>query len=48
MLNRLGIIFGLNMAESKIAMIGGQLRFLSRYFLHTGKDELVHGAEMLA
>ncbi len=48
MLNRLGIIFGLNMAESKIAMIGGQLRFLSRYFLHTGKDELVHGAEILA
>lgn len=29
MLNRLGVIFGLNMAESSIAMIGGQLRFLS-------------------
>ena len=48
MLNRLGFIFGLSMAESRIAMIGGQLRFLSRYFLHSGKDELVHGADILA
>lgn len=48
LLNRLGAIFGLNMAESRIAMIGGQLRFLSRYFLHSGKDELVHGADILA
>lgn len=48
MLNRLGVIFGLNMAESSIAMIGGQLRFLSRYFLHSDKEELVHGADILA
>lgn len=48
MLNRLGTVFGLNMAESDIAMIGGQLRFLSRYFLRSGKDELVHGADILA
>ncbi len=48
MLNRLGTVFGLNMAESRIAMIGGQLRFLSRYFLRSGKDELVHGADILA
>ena len=48
MLNQLGVVFGLNMAESRIAMIGGQLRFLSRYFLHSGKEELVHGADILA
>jgi len=48
MLNRLGVVFGLQMAESRIAMIGGQLRFLSRYFLHSRKDELVHGADILA
>lgn len=48
MLNRLGVVFGLRMAESRIAMIGGQLRFLSQYFLHSGKDELVHGADILA
>lgn len=48
MLNRLGTIFGLNMAESRIAIIGGQLRFLSRYFLLPYKEELVHGADILA
>ncbi len=48
MLNRLGVVFGLNMADSKIAMVGGQLRFLSRYFLHSNKEELVHGADILA
>lgn len=48
LLNKLGTIFGLTMAESRVAMIGGQLRFLSRYFLHPGKEELVHGADILA
>ena len=48
LLNRLGIIFGLQMADSRIAMIGGQLRFLSRYFLKPMKEELVHGADILA
>ena len=48
MLNRLGMVFGLQMAESRIAMIGGQLRFLSRYFLQSRKEELVHGADILA
>ena len=47
-MNRLGVIFGLTMADSQIAMIGGQLRFLSRYFLHPYKEELVHGADILA
>jgi len=48
LLNRLGVIFGLNMAESRIVMMGGQLRFLSRYFLNPVKEELVHGADILA
>jgi hypothetical protein len=48
LLNRLGMIFGLNMAESRIVMMGGQLRFLSRYFLNPLKEELVHGADILA
>lgn len=48
LMNRLGMIFGLTMADSRIAMIGGQLRFLSRYFLHSDKEELVHGADILA
>ena len=48
LMNRLGLIFGLTMAKSKIAMIGGQLRFLSQYFLIPSKEELVHGADILA
>ena len=48
MMTKLGIIFGLKMAESQIVMIGGQLRFLSRYFLNPRKEELVHGADILA
>lgn len=48
LLNRLGMVFGLDMAESRLAMIGGQLRFLSKYFLDSKKEELVHGADILA
>lgn len=48
LMNRRGTIFGLTMADSRIAKIGGQLRFLSRYFLHSDKEELVHGADILA
>lgn len=47
LLNKLGEIFGLNMAESELAIINGQLRFLSKYFLQPGY-ELVHGAEIFA
>lgn len=35
------------MADSRIAMIGGQLPFLSPYFLNPMKEELVHGADIL-
>jgi len=48
LLNKLGVIFGLRMAESRIAMIRGQLRFLSKYFLDPSKEELVHGADIIA
>ncbi|MCF0243812.1 MAG: HipA domain-containing protein [Bacteroidaceae bacterium] len=48
LLNRLGVVFGLGMAESRLAMIGGQLRFMSRYFLKPSREELVHGADILA
>lgn len=48
LLNLLGKDFGLNMAESSIAMISGQLRFLSKYFLTSPWEELVHGADIFA
>lgn len=48
LLNRLGTIFGIIMADSRLSMINGQLRFLSRFFLNMGKESLVHGAEIFA
>jgi hypothetical protein len=48
LLNRLGVAFGLRMADSRLAMIGGQLRFLSRYFLNPSHEELIHGADVIA
>lgn len=48
LLNQLGVIFGLNMAESDLVIINNQLRFLSKYFLDPQKEELVHGAEIFA
>lgn len=48
LMNRLGEVFGLNMAKSKLAIINGQVRFLSRYFLRRGYDQLIHGAEIFA
>jgi hypothetical protein len=48
LLNILGTEFGLEMAESKVAWIGGQLRFLSRYFLKSQQQELIHGADIFA
>ncbi len=48
MLNRLGEVFGINMAKSRLGVINGQLRFMSRYFLDTDKESLIHGAEIFA
>lgn len=48
LLNILGNEFGLKMAESNVAWIGGQLRFLSRYFLLSQKQELIHGADIFS
>lgn len=48
LLCRLGEVFGIDMAESDIAVIGGQVRFLSRYFLKSKDEELVHGADIFA
>jgi len=48
-LTRLGQSMGVRVADSKLVMAHGQLRFLSRFFLRrrTG-DSLVHGAEIFA
>ena len=47
LLTDLGKLYGLNIADSKLAIASGQLRFLSKYFLK--RDErLMHGAEIYA
>lgn len=47
LLTRIGQGLHLDLADSKLMLVKGQLRFLSRYFLR--KDEsLVHGAEIFA
>lgn len=49
LMNRIGEELGLNMAKSKLALAGRQIRFLSRYFLDTAKNEqLIHGAQIYA
>mgnify|MGYP006301760585 CR=1 FL=1 len=47
LLNRIGETFGFNMAESKLLILGGQIRFLSRFFLTNPKSEILyHGADL--
>lgn len=48
LLNCIGKELGLIMSDSELAMISGQLRFLSRYFLDSKSQELVHGVDIFA
>jgi hypothetical protein len=45
MINRIGIVLGVNMNEVKIVKANGQIRFLSKYFLKAN-EKLIHGAEI--
>jgi hypothetical protein len=47
LLNCFGCSLGLNMSFSRLALAGGQIRFLSKYFLKK-EQELVHGADIYA
>jgi len=48
LISDIGHWYGFNLAESKICLIGGQIRFLSKYFIRKSTDELYHGADMYA
>lgn len=49
LITRLGEVFGFNMAHSELAWLGGQVRFLSRYFIKSQCEEgLEHGADLYA
>jgi hypothetical protein len=45
---RIGKVLGLNMAESRLVEAGGQIKFLSKYFLKPENgQELVHGIDII-
>lgn len=46
LLTRIGQLFGLTIANSKLRLIDGQVRFLSRYFLDRHNEQLIHGAQI--
>ena len=46
LVTRIGEIYGLRIAESKLRLIDGQVRFMSKYFLNRQDEQLTHGAEI--
>src|SRR6266496_4502593 len=46
LITRVGKICGLNVAESKLRIVGTQVRFMSKYFLDGRVEQLTHGAEI--
>ena len=49
LLSRIGEYFGFNMAGIRLAFLGGQIRFLSKYFLSNPDIQVLeHGAELYA
>jgi len=47
LLNRIGEIIGIKMAQSELRLADNQIRFLSKYFLKEG-EILVHGAQIFS
>ncbi|HEY0657893.1 MAG TPA: hypothetical protein VGD05_05440, partial [Pyrinomonadaceae bacterium] len=45
-ITRIGQSYGLNIADSKLRLIDGQVRFMSKYFLKRSSQQLTHGAEL--
>lgn len=45
LITRIGQCFRLRIADSKLRIVDGQVRFLSKYFLKSG-EQLTHGAEI--
>ncbi len=46
LLTRIGQVFGLEIADSKLRIVDGQVRFLSKYFLDRHNEQLIHGAQV--
>lgn len=48
MITRIGQTYGLRIADSKLRMVAGQVRFMSKFFLKREVEQLTHGAEIFA
>ncbi len=48
MITRIGQTYGLKIADSKLRMVAGQVRFMSKFFLKREVEQLTHGAEIFA
>lgn len=46
LITRIGQHFSVNIANSKLRLIDGQVRFMSKYFLRMHTEQLTHGAEI--
>jgi hypothetical protein len=46
LITHIGQAFRIEIAESKLRIVAGQVRFMSRYFLDRRKEQLTHGAEI--
>ncbi len=46
LITRIGQIYGLKIADSKLRIVSGQVRFMSKYFLNSRSEQLTHGAEI--
>jgi hypothetical protein len=46
LITRIGQTYGLKIADSKLRIVAGQVRFMSKYFLRRQAEQLTHGAEI--
>lgn len=46
LITRIGQSYGLRIADSKLRIVGEQVRFMSKYFLRRHSEQLTHGAEI--
>lgn len=46
LLTRVGQIFGLSISDSKLRIVQGHVRFMSKYFLNRRQEQLIHGAQI--
>lgn len=46
LLTRIGQVFGLRIADSKLRLVHEQVRFMSKYFLNRREEQLIHGAQI--